>query len=113
MTLDARLNAPKQMSADGRLRVKQGLGQKVTGRTRGKNQKGDLLVNQINQIETKTAWTNPLPVDQTAFLDSAASFHLLHNRAPANISKEQEKRKTCHNSKRVQHENYGNDPIKN
>ena len=57
-----------------------------------KDQKEIIVVNTINQITKNTAWTNSLPVDQTAFLDSAASIHLLHNRAAENIPKEQEKK---------------------
>ena len=37
----------------------------------------------MNQITKKSAWNKPLNVDDTAFIDSAASLTLLHNRAPA------------------------------
>jgi hypothetical protein len=63
---------------------KQGLGQKqMKGRTSGKNHNEINYLNTISQITKNTAWTKSLPVDETAFLDSAASLHLLHNRAPA------------------------------
>ena len=37
----------------------------------------------MNQITKKFAWDKPLNVDDTAFIDLAASLTLLHNRAPA------------------------------
>ena len=65
----------------------------MKGRTRGKNHDKINYLNTISQITKNTAWTKSLPVDETAFLDSAASLHLLHNRAPAKKAEIQEKQK--------------------
>ena len=48
----------------------------------------------MNQITKKSAWDKPLNVDDTAFIDSAASLTLLHNRAPADDAPTQQKQKT-------------------
>jgi hypothetical protein len=48
----------------------------------------------MNQITKKSAWNKPLNVDDTAFIDSAASLTLLHNRAPADDAPKQQQKKT-------------------
>ena len=47
----------------------------------------------MNQITKKSAWNKPLNVGDTAFIDSAASLTLLHNRAPADDAPTQKKQK--------------------
>ena len=84
----------------------------MKGRNRGKNQDEINYIYTIIQIKKHTAWTNSLPVDETSFLDSAASIHLLHNRAQANKAKHQEE-KTSNNSKRVEYAHYGDNRTQN
>jgi hypothetical protein len=50
-------------------------------------------ISIMNQITKKFAWNKPLNVDDTAFIDSAASLTLLHNRAPADDAATQQKQK--------------------
>ena len=51
------------------------------------------IVNNLNQISKKSAWGN-ITLEKTAFLDTSASLHLVHERSPTEINILQQQQKT-------------------